>query len=303
MRSNQHSHSCDPFPMQQDLSGKHVFRERGLRAKRSFGQCFLADANIARRIAKLAVRAPGCTALEIGAGSGALTRELLACGANVVAIERDRDLVPVLQISFHEAIEQGRLHIHEADAATCDWQELLANHPLPHVLVGNIPYQITGRLLHRATEACAEMQRVVFMVQKEVADRIAALPGSKNYGAMSIFVQHCFRICERIVVPPTCFRPQPSVYSTIVSLEPHAPLPEPIDHVMQVLVTKAFSRRRKTLRNAWRDAFCVTEQEWQRIARDCQVCLDARPEQLSPAHFAAICAKLRDLQVDANRDD
>lgn len=287
--------------MSQDISGKQVFRERGLRAKRSFGQCFLADANIARRIAKLAVDAPGCTALEIGAGSGALTRQLLACGANVVAIERDRDLIPVLQTTFHEALEQGRLHIHEADAATCEWRELLTNHPQPHVLVGNIPYQITGRLLHRATEACAQMQRVVFMVQKEVADRIAALPGSKNYGAMSVFVQHCFRVSERVLVPPTCFRPQPSVYSAIVLLEPHAPLPAPIDDLMQALVTKAFSRRRKTLRNAWRDAFCMTERDWQRIARECRVCLDARPEQLSPAQFAAICTKVRCLQMDTNR--
>ncbi|PKN39539.1 MAG: ribosomal RNA small subunit methyltransferase A, partial [Deltaproteobacteria bacterium HGW-Deltaproteobacteria-20] len=187
--------------------GRHLFRDRGLRAKRSFGQCFLADPNIARRIARECVPEPGGTALEIGAGTGALTLPLLDRGARVVAIERDREIVPILEEALHEAIAAGRLTVHELDAASCDWLGLLSGMPRPHAVVGNVPYQITGRLLERATEIAAAVQRVVFMIQKEVADRIEAPCGSRDYGALTVFVRRSFHVVRLISLPPTCFRP------------------------------------------------------------------------------------------------
>jgi 16S rRNA (adenine1518-N6/adenine1519-N6)-dimethyltransferase len=269
-------------------AGRRAFRDRGLRAKKSFGQCFLADANIARRIAREAVGEAAGTALEIGAGTGALTVHLLDQGAQVVAIERDRELVPVLHEVFAEACERGQLRIEEADAATCDWIALIADKPRPHVVVGNVPYQITGRLLERATEVADQVQRVVFMIQKEVADRIEAPCGTKDYGALSVFVRRSFHVVRRIAVPPTCFRPQPSVHSAVMVLEPNDPTPPPVDDVLRAVVLTAFSRRRKTLRNAWRGAFGFDDEVWGELAREAAVRLDVRAETLSPEDFGRV---------------
>ena len=275
--------------------GRRIFSARGLRAKKSFGQCFLADANIARRIAREAVVQPGTTVLEIGPGTGALTRHLLDQGARVVAIERDRDLVPVLREALIDAVDAGQLSIQEDDAATCDWFALLKSEPLPHAIVGNVPYQITGRLLERATEIAGHVDRVVFMIQREVADRIDAAVGTKDYGALSVFVRRSFRVARRIAVPPTCFRPQPSVHSAVVVLEPRDPVPPPADETLRTLVQTSFSRRRKTLRNAWRGAFGLEDEAWQRVAADVGVRLEARAETLEPEQYEAIAALIRNL--------
>lgn len=281
-------------PAREGHKGKSLFQDRGLHAKKSFGQCFLADPNIARRIAREAVVQPGGTALEIGAGTGALTVPLLDQGAHVIAIERDRDLVPVLRESLDGAVQSGRLEVHELDAATCDWSALLAGKPQPHVVVGNVPYQITGRLLERATAMAGDVHRVVFMIQKEVADRIEAPCGTRDYGALSVFVRRSFRVVRRIAVPPTCFRPQPSVHSAIVVFEPHAPPPEPVDSLLRDLVLTAFSHRRKTLRNAWRGAFGIEDEQWVQIAQSCGIRLDVRPETLTPEDFDRVAWRVRE---------
>lgn len=273
--------------------GRHLFRDRGLRAKRSFGQCFLADPNIARRIARECVPEPGGTALEIGAGTGALTLPLLDRGARVVAIERDREIVPILEEALHDAIASGRLTVHELDAASCDWLGLLSGLPRPHAVVGNVPYQITGRLLERATEIAAEVRRVVFMIQKEVADRIEAPCGSRDYGALTVFVRRSFHVVRRISVPPTCFRPQPSVHSAVLVLEPNPSAPGPVDDVLRALVLTSFSRRRKTLRNAWKGAMGLDDVQWELAARDAGIRLEARAETLSPEDFERVAAWVR----------
>ena len=274
-------------------AGRRVFRDRGLRAKKSFGQCFLADANIARKIAKEAIGDTVGTALEIGAGTGALTVHLLELGAHVVAIERDRELVPVLHEVLADACSSGQLDIQEADAANCDWLSLLEDKPRPHVVVGNVPYQITGRLLERATEVADRVERVVFMIQKEVADRIEAPCGTKDYGALSVFVRRSFRVVRRIAVPPTCFRPQPSVHSAVIVLEPNDPTPPPVDVVLRKVVLTAFSRRRKTLRNAWKGAFGLDDEVWEEIAREAGVRLEVRAETLEPEDFDRVGAGVR----------
>lgn len=273
--------------------GRRIFSARGLRAKKSFGQCFLADANVARRIAREAVVQPGTTVLEIGPGTGALTRHLLDRGARVIAIERDRDLVPVLGEALAGAVEANQLSIREDDAASCDWRALLDPEPRPHAVVGNVPYQITGRLLERATEIAGRVERVVFMIQREVADRIDAPVGTKEYGALSVFVRRSFRVVRRIAVPPTCFRPRPSVHSAVVVLEPHRIVPSAADETLRTLVLTSFSRRRKTLRNAWRGAFGLEDAAWQQVAEHVGVSLDARAETLEPEQFDAVAAWIR----------
>jgi len=214
----------------------------------------------------------------------------------VVAIERDREMIPILREAFRGAIDSGQLTIHEADAAACDWASLLGESPAPRVVAGNVPYQITGRLLERATAMAAEVQRVVFMIQKKVADRIEARCGTREYGALSVFVRRSFHVVKRLAVPPSCFRPQPSVHSAVLVMEPNQPIVGPVSEVLRTLVLTSFSRRRKTLRNAWRGAFGLDGPAWEQLARDAGIGLDARPETLSPQDYERVASSVLALR-------
>ena len=258
--------------------GRGAFVERGLRAKRSLGQCFLADRNIARRIGQLAVIEPGCRTLELGPGTGSLTSVLLDLGADVVAIERDQSLVDLLLATF----ETASLHVVYDDAAACDWVGLL-DPARANVVVGNIPYNLTGKLLRRAIEVADHVRRVVFMVQREVADRVRAPVGTKDYGALSVFMQQRFHVQTCFVVPPTCFRPEPSVHSAVIALEPRPVDPSVDQACFELLVTSAFQHRRKTLRNAWKPR--LTDALEQALS-DRRLTLQARAEHLTPDDYA-----------------
>jgi 16S rRNA (adenine1518-N6/adenine1519-N6)-dimethyltransferase len=277
----------DRPPSGSNDQGRHAFRDRGLRAKRAFGQCFLADANVARNIAAEATTPAGGTCLEIGPGTGALTRHLLARAARVVAIERDRDLVPLLQDTFAVDVAAARLEVVEGDAANSPWIELIADGPAPRSIVGNVPYNITGRLLERAIHLAPSVERVVFMVQKEVADRVGAAVGGKEYGALSVFAQQAFCLRKRMFVPASCFRPRPDVDSTVIVLEPRSKQ-EPVGPLFYELVTAAVGRRRKTLRNAWKgwrnlDAGALAE-----LAHGAGVSLDDRAERIEPGAYVKL---------------
>jgi 16S rRNA (adenine1518-N6/adenine1519-N6)-dimethyltransferase len=259
--------------------------DRAPRAKKSFGQCFLVDGNIARIIAEEATTPLSGTTLEIGAGTGALTAPLLARAARVVAIERDRDLVPGLMDKFAPQLGEGRLVIAEADAATSDWSALVADGPRPHILAGNLPYQITGRILQRAVESASHFDRAVFMVQKEVAQRLVARPSTKEYGALTVFVRSAFQVAIRVSVPASCFRPRPKIDSAVVVLTPAAVDPVTRTGDFARLVQAAFTMRRKTLRNAWREVRHV-----ETLAREAGIALDCRGEALSVEDFARAAA-------------
>jgi 16S rRNA (adenine1518-N6/adenine1519-N6)-dimethyltransferase len=240
-----------------------AFRERGLSPKKSFGQNFLVDPNVSRRIAELsiegAVRAEGGetaaktggTVVEIGAGLGALTEPLLARASKVFAIERDRDLCPILREVFADFIAEGRLEVVEADAKSVDLGLLLASGPEPRILAGNLPYQLTGPLLERATGLANEIARAVFMVQAEVADRLAARPGSEAYGALTVFASAAFDVVRAMKVGRGAFQPRPGVDSTVVVLVPLRPPRASETDRFRETVRAAFMQRRKTLRNAW----------------------------------------------------
>ncbi len=261
-----------------------MFRDTGLRAKRAFGQCFLADANIARNIAAEATSPGGGTCLEVGPGTGALTRHLLARAARVVAVERDRDLIPLLRTTFAHEVQAGRLLLIEGDAATNPWLEPMADGPRPHVIVGNVPYNITGRLLERAIHLAPSIDRVVFMVQKEVAQRVGAAVGSREYGALSVFTQQAFALRKRLSVPASCFRPKPEVDSAVIVLEPRRAL-EPPDPLFYDLVSAAFGQRRKTLRNAWKGWRGLPADVVAALAREAGISLDDRAERVAPESY------------------
>lgn len=265
-----------------------LLRSRGLSPKKSFGQNFLEDARLAARIAELATTPPGGMVLEIGAGLGALTRPLLARAARVVAIERDRELVPILGELF---AGEPRLELREADAATLDWAVELAPGPAPRAIAGNLPYQITGRLVRRVVQNAQSIDRAVLMVQREVADRLTALPGGGAYGALSVFTQAAFQVERAMLLGPGAFVPAPKVGSAVVVLTPHASPRALETKAFRDVVRCAFGQRRKTLRNAWR-ALGLPPRTLEAIAESAGVDLRARAETLCVEDFARVATLL-----------
>ncbi|HVU01805.1 MAG TPA: 16S rRNA (adenine(1518)-N(6)/adenine(1519)-N(6))-dimethyltransferase RsmA [Polyangiaceae bacterium] len=275
---------------------KHALLARGLRPKGSFGQNFLADEGIASRIAELATTPPGGTVVEIGAGLGSLTAPLLARARRVIAIERDRDLVPALRDGFPEAVASGALEIVEADAKAVDYESLFERATGPRTLAGNLPYQITGPLLERTVGLASRVERVVYMVQLEVADRLAAKADTEHYGGLSVFVQAAFGVERAFVVRRGAFYPQPNVDSAVVVLTPHRPPIAEETATFRAVVRAAFAARRKTLRNAWKGLPGVDAASLARLAADAGIDLDARGETLDVTAFARMAAAL-----EANR--
>lgn len=276
---------------EQRVDPKSTLTRYGLVAKRHFGQNFLADARLATRIAELCTEPSDGSVIELGAGLGALTRPLLERAARVVAVERDRDLVPVLRAEFSGALEAGRLAVEEADAKTIDLAVLLSGAPRPHVLAGNLPYQISGPLLTRAVAHGALFNRVVFLVQLEVADRLAAQPGDDAYGALSVFAQARFSPRRAFVVRRGAFYPQPRVDSAVIVLEPRS---EPIveTEALRALVHAAFGKRRKKLANAWKGLFDLDTDKLAGAAGRAGIDLEARGETLDVAAFARMAEEV-----------
>ena len=274
-----------------DFSPKAMLQRHGLQPKKSFGQNFLADANLAQRIAD-ACAATGGSVIELGAGLGALTRPLLAGGVSfVLAVERDRDLVPALGQELADEVETGRLSILEEDAKAVDFVAALEGRPRPHVVAGNLPYQITGPLLEKAVHAAPSIERAVFLVQLEVADRLSAAPGSEAYGALSVFAQRAFVVERAFVVRRGAFYPQPNVDSAVVTLVPR-PGAGPESEAFRAVVRGAFAQRRKKLRNAWASAAAAFGVELEAVAARAGIDLSLRGETLAVADFARMAEEL-----------
>jgi 16S rRNA (adenine1518-N6/adenine1519-N6)-dimethyltransferase len=255
-----------------------------LKPNKRLGQHFLADVNILGRIADALDGSPGETIIEIGPGRGELTRELAARGFQVIAIEKDRALAEQLRARYAVRSEREDVTVIAADALELDWNGLPAHRaPLTaHKIVGNIPYNITSPLLQKALTPPLPA-RIVFLVQLEVAQRIAAPPGSKTYGGLSIGVQAQCRVEQLFTVLPGSFRPPPKVKSALLRLTPLAePLVTP-DEVgpLRAFVTACFSRRRKQLHNAVPGA---TAEALRALGFDPR----ARPETLAPADFVRL---------------
>ena len=272
-----------------------VLRRVGLAPKKSFGQNFLVSPHVVEAIARACVpddEVGRPRVLELGAGLGVLTSALAARARSVVAVERDRDLVPVLGQELATHIEDGRVRIVEGDAQAVDPGELLGevDPSSPRVLAGNLPYQITGRLLERAVAHADVLDRVVFMVQLEVAERLTADPGTKTYGALTVFVRAAYRVTKLFDVSRGSFHPAPDVTSAVVLLEPHRPRLAEETETFRALVKGAFGARRKTLRNAWSrvaDATKIAD-----AAARAGISLDARGETLDVEAFARMASLL-----------
>jgi 16S rRNA (adenine1518-N6/adenine1519-N6)-dimethyltransferase len=257
---------------------------KGHRARRRFSQNFLHDAHYIERIVAAIAPQPGERIVEIGPGLGALTEPLIARAAAITAVEIDRDLAARLRDRF----PAGQLVLVEGDALALDWPALAAADLRPLRIVGNLPYHISTPLLFALLPIAAQVRDQHFMLQKEVVDRMVAAPGGRDYGRLSVMLQFRYRVTRLLAVPAGAFSPAPQVSSAIVRLVPRpmAELPAVgADRFAQV-VTAAFGKRRKTLRNAL--AGLLDEA----AIRACSVDPGARAETLPVAAFVALAQRL-----------
>jgi 16S rRNA (adenine1518-N6/adenine1519-N6)-dimethyltransferase len=220
--------------------------EHRLRPSKALGQHFLADNNMASHIVRLAGVQPGDHVVEVGPGLGSLTLALLDAGAHVRAVELDARLANVLA----EVVRGRGVDVVIADAQTIDWPELLRDHER-WVMVSNLPYNVATPVVVRALEEAPAIERFLVMVQREVGERLAAGPGSKTYGAVSVKVAY-YADAEVVgTVPPDVFVPRPNVDSALVRLS-RRPAPVTVDDRERLfsLVRAGFATRRETLRRA-----------------------------------------------------
>lgn len=263
------------------------------RARKRFGQNFLVDDGIIRRIVRAIHPQAGDNLVEIGPGKGAITSQLLASCPTLQVVELDRDLIPILLAQFIASYPE--LQIHQADALKFDFASLLqdsgpkAGQPLR--IVGNLPYNISTPLIFHLLSYAGRVKDMHFMLQKEVVERLAAGPDDKAYGRLSIMVQYYCRVENLFPVPPQCFSPQPKVDSAIVRLIPHTELPHPARdiRVLEKLVNTAFQQRRKTLRNALKQLIPAEHID------SLDVDTGKRPENLSLADFVRLSDQLCEL--------
>lgn len=248
-------------------------------AKKQLGQHFLADRYYIDKIVMAVNPKEGDRLVEIGPGQGAITLPLLRVHPKMTVIEFDRDLIAPLTAA---AEPLGELTIVNRDVLRVDFTELADGQPIR--LVGNLPYNISSPILFHALEHAAVVSDMHFMLQKEVVDRMAAGPGSKVFGRLSVMLQAYCEVTSLFVVPPGAFRPPPKVDSAVVRLVPRDPASIDIkDHKRFAEVVKAaFGQRRKTLRNALNNV--VSAEQF--VAAGVRP--DARAEQLDVAEFIAL---------------
>ncbi len=246
--------------------------------RKRFGQNFLHDPGIIDRIIGAIAPVPGQHLVEIGPGQGALTEGLLASGAGLDVVELDRDLVPGLLARFGD---NPHFLLHEGDALKLDFAALAGDSRLR--VVGNLPYNISTPLIFHLLNYANCIEDMHFMLQREVVNRLAAVPGTKAWGKLGVMAQYHCAVDALFEVPPGAFNPQPKVVSAIVRLRPRRQDAAPDrENSLRRVVTAAFSQRRKTLRNTLRDL--VDVQQLERLG----ISPTARAETLTLEQFLAI---------------
>ncbi|TCS38315.1 16S rRNA (adenine1518-N6/adenine1519-N6)-dimethyltransferase [Paucimonas lemoignei] len=254
---------------------KHIPRKR-------FGQNFLTDQQVLHDIIRSINPQPDDAMVEIGPGLAAMTRLLLGSLNHLHVVELDRDLVARLQKHFDPA----RLTVHSADALQFDFGSIPVPEGKKLRVVGNLPYNISSPLLFHLAQIAGQVQDQHFMLQKEVVERMVAEPGGKEYGRLSVMLQWRYYMELLFVVPPTAFDPPPRVDSAIVRM---IPLEKPLacdETRLEQVVTKAFSQRRKVIRN------CLAGMFTENDLIDAGVDPQSRPETVPVAQFVALANRL-----------
>jgi len=266
----------------------------GHKARKRFGQNFLHDPGVIEKIVRAINPKPEDTIVEIGPGLGAITEEILALNPRLQVVELDRDLIPVLRTKFFNYPD---FRVHEADALSFDFSQLVTDRPLR--IVGNLPYNISTPLIFHLLGQSGVVQDMHFMLQKEVVQRLGAVPGDNNYGRLGIMAQYFCKVQPLFEVGPGAFRPAPKVDSAIVRLVPHKVLPHPAKDlkILQAVVRTAFNARRKTLRKAL--AAMVTVEQLQSLGINDGL----RPENLSLADYVQIADMLAETKLPNTEAD
>ncbi|MEJ2347084.1 MAG: 16S rRNA (adenine(1518)-N(6)/adenine(1519)-N(6))-dimethyltransferase RsmA [Gammaproteobacteria bacterium] len=256
----------------------------GHRPRKRFGQHFLHDPGVIERIVRAIAPRPGQHLVEIGPGLGALTLPLLQAAGAMDVVELDRDVVPLLEERCHGA---GSLRVHAADALRFHFCDLAPDGQWLRV-VGNLPYNISTPLVFHLLGQIRCIEDMHFMLQKEVVERMAASPGGRDYGRLSVMVQYHCRVTPLFDIGKGAFRPAPKVESSIVRLRPHPAPPVHLDDpgLLGKMVARAFAQRRKTLRNALKGLLGAEAIE------SAGVDPNARAETLGLEQFAALSNQL-----------
>jgi 16S rRNA (adenine1518-N6/adenine1519-N6)-dimethyltransferase len=278
---------------------KEIIKKFNIRLTKSLGQNFLNDEEVVRKIVDAAGVGNDDLVIEIGPGAGSMTRELCSRAGQVVAIEIDKHLIPVLSETLKEFTN---LRIVNKDVLEVDFKKEILEvstsdfKPRSIRVVANLPYYITTPIIMKLLEENPGIDSMVFMVQKEVAQRMVANPGGKDYGALSVAVQYYSKPAKAFDVPPHCFIPQPEVDSTVISLDIHETPPVEVgDKAMFFKTVKAsFGQRRKTLVNALTNSgyFMYNKEEIKDILKDLGIGENQRGETLSITQFAQLANAL-----------
>ena len=276
-----------PAPAAPDRASavKQLCRQYQLVPSKGLGQNFLVDPRAAARLVEALHLAPRETVVEIGAGFGALTAALVERGVTVIAVERDRRLGRALRDRFGDRPD---LRLVVDDILRVDWAAFGDG---PFVVAGNLPYVITSPVLDRLVRHRARVRRAVLTVQRELAERMAAAPGGKTFGALTCFVQ-CFFVPTLVAeISPKAFWPQPAVTSAILSLAPRVPPAASDDDLepMTAVVQALFQRRRKTVLNGLlHPALSLTRDRALALLQEVGLDPGARPETLAVPSFVAL---------------
>ncbi len=270
------------------MNPRALLGARGLRPKKSLGQNFLMDAGTSARIARLTVDAPGDRVLEVGAGTGSLTAALLAAGAELTAFDLDDALVEILRSRFDPAAAR----VEHADALAFDYAAYADDRPWR--VAGNLPYNIATPLLIRLAQMERPPERIVAMIQKDVADRLLAKPGTAAYGSLTVALAVSMRTERAFNVAPGQFFPRPKVVSSVVVLHR---LDTPLVDVrgrerFEQVVRGAFAYRRKTLANSLALALELPRERIAAALLALDLDADIRGEALDLRTFAALADAL-----------
>lgn len=271
--------------------------EFGVVPKRSLGQNFLVDDNIIRVILQRLEPLPEDVAIEVGAGLGILTRALAEVVGRVHAFEIDRSLAPALEATLAVPGITERVHLQYADIMKVSLESL---DPLPTICASNLPYSVAAPFLGEAIERLPSVRRYCVMMQREVAERLAAPSGGKDYGALSVWVRLHARIVEVRALSRSIFHPQPNVDSSLVTLDrsPLDPLVTERPALMRAVVEGAFSQRRKLAVNALSARLDVPKEALGEVFRRAGVPTQARAEAVEPSGFVALARGLMELGLD-----
>ncbi len=275
------------------LNVKALLRKHGLRPKKSWSQNFLVDLDTLARIVDAARLSADDVVVELGAGLGALTAMLAREAGRVVAVERDRDLAQVLRSEF---AGDDRVELLEANAARLDFEALRERFGRRLVVVGNLPYHMASQIVFKLVEAGDALDRWLVMVQREMAQRMVAGPGSRRYGVMSIRLALTAEVTPELLVPPEAFLPAPRVQSQVVSGRPlPAPRVEVTDPaLLDRLIGGVFNQRRKKVANGLKATFGreLAPDAIQEALQEAGVPPELRPEQLTVEQFAGLADAL-----------